>query len=230
MRYEIYCDESCVEALFDKEAHKYAVIGGVWIPADYRGAIKNSINHIKSQYHMLGEMKWNKISPSNEKMYIDLIDLFFSTYQVRFRAICIETEKINHVSFNNGSGELGFYKFYFQLIQHWLLPDNEYYLYVDHKINRNKHRVHDLGKILQYSSNSIIAQAQALPSQQSVLIQLADVLTGSVAASFNSSINEHGSKNNICQRIEQYIGHEIQSTSIAEQKFNVFDINLRKGW
>ena len=32
MNYEVYCDESCVEALFDKESHKYAVIGGVWIP------------------------------------------------------------------------------------------------------------------------------------------------------------------------------------------------------
>ena len=33
MNYEVYCDESCVEALFDKESHRYAVIGGVWIPS-----------------------------------------------------------------------------------------------------------------------------------------------------------------------------------------------------
>ena len=60
MNYEVYCDESCVEALFDKESHKYAVIGGVWIPQESRSELKSALNKIKVKYNLLGEMKWQK--------------------------------------------------------------------------------------------------------------------------------------------------------------------------
>lgn len=230
MKYEIYCDESCVEGLFDKQAHPYAVIGGIWIPAEFRPTLKKEINNLKSKYNKNGEMKWNKIAPSSLAFYREVIDLFFRTYQIRFRAICVETQKVNHTVFNQGNGELGFYKFYFQLIHNWLITDNEYCLFLDHKINGYPHRVNDLKKILQYSTNANILQAQALPSEQSVLIQLADVLTGAVAASFNDELHDGSAKKEICSTIEAYIGHQIRSTAASEQKFNVFDINLRQGW
>ena len=40
MKYEIYCDESCWEALYDKDSHQYASIGGIWIPAEKRQEMK----------------------------------------------------------------------------------------------------------------------------------------------------------------------------------------------
>ena len=52
MNYEVYCDESCVEALFDKESHRYAVIGGVWIPSESRSELKNALNKIKVKYKL----------------------------------------------------------------------------------------------------------------------------------------------------------------------------------
>lgn len=228
MKYEIYCDESCIEALFDKTAHRYIVIGGIWLPAECRAEMKETINGIKQKYGKMGELKWKKVAPSSVAMYKELIDLFFDKYQVRFRAICIEANKVNHSTFNNGNGELGFYKFYFQLIQHWLIDGNEYSLFLDYKVNGHKHRVQELKKILQYSTNASVTMAQALPSKQSLLIQLADVLTGATASSFNGDLK--GSKLEVCRQIEKYIGHCIQGTSIQEQKFNVFDINLRQGW
>ena len=59
MNYEVYCDESCVEALFDKESHRYAVIGGVWIPSECRSELKNALNKIKVKYNLLGRYKKN---------------------------------------------------------------------------------------------------------------------------------------------------------------------------
>lgn len=47
MNYEVYCDESCVEAIFDKSSHKYAVIGGIWIPSESRNDIKAALNKLK---------------------------------------------------------------------------------------------------------------------------------------------------------------------------------------
>ena len=228
MKYEVYCDESCVDALYNKKASPYVVIGSIWIPAECRQQIKDEIKQIREKYSKLGEMKWKKVSPVTADMYKELIDLFFGMYQIRFRAICIKADEVDNDTFNEGSGELGFYKFYFQLVQHWLVPGNEYSIFLDHKINANPHRASTLQRILRTTSPATIRQVQALPSEQSVLIQLADVLTGVVASSFNKTIK--GTKLELAQKIECYLGHPISSTGLMEQKFNVFDINLRKGW
>jgi len=71
---------------------------------------------------------------------------------------------------------------------------------------------------------------QSLPSEQSVLIQLADVLTGVVSSAFNDDNETKESKREVRSHVERYLGHKIIATPPSEQKFNVFDINLRKGW
>lgn len=230
MKYEIYCDESCWEALYDKDSHFYAAIGGIWIPADKRQEIKTLIGEIKEKYGLYGEMKWNHVCPKSVELYKDLINLFFDNQQMRFRAICIKADEVNHNRFNAGSGELGFYKFYFQLIHHWMLMDNSYQVFVDYKTNGYQHRVQELGIILNNTSTAELTQIQALPSEQSVLIQLADVLTGAVASAFNRTKSQSNAKQSVRELIENRLGHCIKATSVVETKFNVFNINLRKDW
>ena len=130
MNYEIYCDESCWEALYDKDSHLYAAIGGVWIPAEKRQEVKTYIGNLKNKYGLHGEMKWNRICPKSVEMYKELVNYFFDDEQIRFRAICIKAAEVNHERFNAGNGELGFYKFYFQLIHHWMLMGNSYQVFV----------------------------------------------------------------------------------------------------
>lgn len=228
MHYEVYCDESCIEALFDKDSHSVTVIGGIWIPADFREEIKKKLRFILDKYHRTEEFKWNKISPSTVEMYEELIQLFFNSYNIRFRAICIHSDQVDNARFNRGDGELGFYKFYYQLIHKWLIDDNSYSIFLDYKVNGNKHRVKDLERILRATSNAEVKQAQAIPSHQSLLIQFADVLTGAVSSSFNEE-NTSESKLRIRKLIEAFLGHRIRGTAPYEQKYNVFDISLRKG-
>lgn len=228
MNYEVYCDETCVEALFDKESHKYAVIGGVWIPSESRSELKIALNKIKEKYNLLGEMKWQKISPSTIDMYKEIIATFFTSDNIRFRAICINSAILDHNKFNHGSSELGFYKFYYLLIQQWLVNDNTYNIFVDYKVNGNRHRVKDLGNILQKTTMATVKQIQSLPSHESILIQLADILSGAVASAHNNE-NTSEAKLAIRSLIEEYLGHKITGTSRLEQKFNIFDINLKKG-
>lgn len=230
MRYEIYCDESCWEALYDKEAHQYAAIGGVWIPADFRQKAKMLINELKTKYGLYGEMKWNRICPRSEELYLELVDMYFQYDEMRFRTICIKSDDVNHERFNAGSGELGFYKFYFQLIHHWMLMGNSYQVFVDYKTNGYQHRVQELGAILNNTSTAELVQIQALPSDESVLIQLADVLTGAVASAFNCAKTDSLSKQRVRNLIEERLGGKIVATSVSESKFNVFKINLRKDW
>lgn len=230
MNFEIYCDESGLEAINDKSAHKYCAIGGIWIPEQYRPILKEKLNSIKHEYNIYGELKWNKVSPLTIQCYKDVIDYFFSTPRIRFRAIIIESSKIDNNVYNNGDAELGFYKFYYQLINRWITENNEYRIFLDHKINANKDRVNELGKILQNSNiNADVKYAQAIHSHESVAIQLADILTGIVFAKFNKKTTSPA-KLELIELVEKHLCKEIQETRRLEEKFNVFNINLRKGW
>ena len=230
MKYEIYCDESCWEALYDKTSHSYAAIGGIWIPAEKRKGIKTFISELKAKYGLYGEMKWNHICPKSVDMYREMVNMFFDDEQMRFRAICIKAAEVNHERFNAGNGELGFYKFYFQLIHHWMIMGNSYHVFVDYKTNGYQHRVRELGTILNNTSTAELTQIQALPSEESVLIQMADVLTGAVASAFNVPRLGSVSKQSVRDLIEKRLGHGIMGTPVGESKFNVFNINLRKDW
>lgn len=231
MNFEIYCDESGIEALTRKDAHLFTAIGGIWMPEDYRPIFKENMNRIKNSYDIKGEVKWNKISPSYYNLYKDLIDYFFQSDQLRFRVILVEASKVDHYRYNGKDGELGFYKFYYQLLHHWIFDFNNYNIFVDLKVNRNKGRLEELKDCLKNANlTSEIHQVQGLPSEESVGIQLADILTGLVNAKFNNEITSTA-KLGLIEYIENsYLGQPITPTPKWNEKFNVFKINLRGGW
>lgn len=231
MDFEIYADESGLEALTDKTAHKFCGIGGIWIPAEHRVTLKQGISTIKAKHNIKGELKWQKISPAYFELYRDVIDFFFISGYIRFRVILIEACKVDHMKFNDEDAELGFYKFYYQLVHHWIFDFNTYNIFLDLKVNRNKGRLKELEKILRNANlTSNIKQVQGLPSEQSAGIQLADLLTGLVVAKFNGEITGKA-KSSIIQYVEEkYLGKPIAATPKWEEKMNVFRINLKGGW
>ena len=52
MDFEIYCDESGLEALTREDAHLFTAIGGIWMPASYRSAFKENMYAIKEKYNI----------------------------------------------------------------------------------------------------------------------------------------------------------------------------------
>ncbi|MEO6286661.1 MAG: DUF3800 domain-containing protein [Dyadobacter sp.] len=231
MDFEVYCDESGLEALTRKDAHLYTGIGGIWIPSDCRDALKHGIAEIKEKHKVYGELKWQKFSPAYYELYKDVIDFFFQSNFIRFRVVLIEATKVDHIKFNNQDAELGFYKFYYQLLQHWIFDFNNYDIFLDLKVNRNKGRLRELEKVLDNANlTSDIKQVQGLPSEQSVGIQLADVLTGLVVAKFNGEITSKG-KLSLIEYVEKaHLSRSISPTGKWEEKLNVFKINLKGGW
>lgn len=230
MNFEVYCDESGLEALTRQDAHRFIAIGGIWMPSDFRTAFKEMMNGIKAKHNINGELKWNKVSPAYLNVYTDLVDYFFNSPELRFRVILIESKTVDNFRFNDKDAELGFYKFYYQLLHHWIFDFNSYDIFLDYKVNRDKGRLKRLKKVL-YASNltSEINQLQALPSHESVAIQLADVLTGLVAAKFNAEISSQAKKKLIALA-ETKLNKAISPTPKWEEKFNVFKINLQGGW
>ena len=231
MDFEIYADESGLEALINKKAHTYCSIGGIWIPAENRLQFKEDLKTIKNQYKIKGELKWQKMSPSYYELYKEIIDYFFKTPFIRFRVILVEASLVDNVKFNNTDAELGFYKFYYQLLHHWIYDFNTYNIFLDHKVNRNKGRFKELERVLDNANlTSDIKQVQGLPSNEQVGIQLADILIGLVASKVNGGVTSKAKLNLIKYVEDAYLGKEIAPTPKWEEKFNVFKINLKGGW
>jgi len=230
MNFEIYCDESCLEALNKKDEHFYMGIGGIWMPSEMRDKFKTDIQTIKLKYNVHGELKWNKVSPKFLPLYKEVIDYFFDSKFIRFRVILVESNKVNLIKFHNSDAELSFYKFYYQMIKTWIYDFNLYDVFVDLKKNRDKGRLKELEKFLDKANFfSDVRMVQGLPSNQSLGIQLADVLTGLVTAKFNNKTTSEA-KSQLIQYVESHLGNTIQATPKTEEKLNIFKINLQGGW
>jgi hypothetical protein len=235
MNYEIYCDESQPDVFWSQsnERAKYLMIGGLWLPAELRQDIKHDIRNIKEEFRIKSEFKWHKVHSSKELFYMALIDLFMKYGdQLRFRCIAVEGDKVDLVKFHESDAELGFYKFYYQAIVHWIFDFNEYRIFCDEKTNRVGDRLKTLRRTLDCSNiSSKIISVQALPSKESVLIQLTDLLLGMASSRLNETVKPESIKEKLIVYLEQRLGVKLLGpTRKIEQKFNIFKINLQGGW
>ncbi len=231
MDFEIYCDESRTEYFYKRNADSehYVIIGGIWIEANKRQEYKAEIKSLRDIHDIYGEFKWNRVSPSRLPFYIALVR-FFSKELIRFRSIVLPANQLDVVRFHEADHELMFYKFYYQLLHHWILDFNRYRIFVDFKSNRLGTRLRTLEKVLQKSNlTSEVLSVQALPSHESDLLQLADVLIGAVGYRFH---HQKGSvaKLAVLNEIESCLGHQIQPTPRREDKFNIFRFRPGGGW
>lgn len=233
MKFEVYCDESRPDLLCsEKPQAKFMVIGSLWLKAEDRQVFKNEIHELRDRHHIGGEFKWNKVSPSRLEFYSDLVDWFAEKGdRLRFRCIAVEHDKVNLIRYHESDQELGFYKFYYQMLHPWIQDFNEYLFFCDFKRNRLRDRLHVLRRCLSAANlSSMVCNVQAIPSVESVLIQLADVLTGVAAARLNDHIKAGSAKFLVIERLELRLGHRIAPTTRNHQKFNVFKIDLTGGW
>lgn len=233
MKFEVYCDESRPDLLASQKSDaRYLMIGSLWLPANLRSEYKSGLHELRDRFNVGGEFKWNKISPSREDFYRGLIAWFFDRGDdLRFRCIAVDRTQVDLKLFHEDDQELGFYKFYYQLLHHWILDFNEYAVFVDFKWNRRRDRLHVLRECLDSANlSSQVERVQALRSDESVLVQLADVLTGAASRRLNQVPAGSDAKEAVAAEIESRLGHPIRATARTEQKFNVFVIDLSGGW
>ena len=222
MKIDIYCDETLPDLFTSSnQLDKNLLIGSLWIESELREDIKQKIKDLRSKHNVWGEIKWSKVSKSKESFYLELVDLFFSYKdRVRFRCIAVNPNEIIW-AYHNDDKELGFYKFYYFVLDKWIRDFNEYSIFCDAKVNRDLSRLNKLHEILITSNRlSYIDRVQALPSKEVVLIQLTDLLLGAASSKLNSIKHTNMAKNNIINKIEQNLGRKIKPTYLDEKKFN----------
>lgn len=236
MLYDVYCDESRQDLIVKKDYinknNQFVCIGGLLIPIVEREKLKISLKELKEKHNLHGELKWGNVSPNKIDFYLDLVDIFFNTSNtIDFRAVVINANHIDNDTFNNSDHELGYYKFYYQLLYHWINPTQRYYIFTDFKTNKDSNRLKNLKEILNRSlGHESVDLIQAINSKESLILQLQNVLMGAVGYKFNYGINgQSDAKKAVVNRIEQHLGHQIRPTSKKCKKFNIFLMDLRKG-
>lgn len=230
---ELYCDESRQDLFYNKEVitenNRYIFIGGICIDHDNRHNIKDKINKLKKKYALVNsELKWNKITSKYVDLYKELIDIYVEN-EIEFRSICIDASQLNLKKFHKSNPELGFYKFYYQLLNNWLDNNLKYIVYTDIKTYKNPSVLKDLKRCLNNINHpTSIEKIYAIESKESVFLQLEDVIMG--AASFKMNYGYSGksqAKLDVMKYLESRIGMEIQPTPKSSKKFNLFNIWLR---
>jgi hypothetical protein len=229
MDFDVYCDESRQQLFTGKQRAGCVVLGSVWLETAQREHLKGRLMELRARHQVGGEFKWQKVSPSRLDFYTDLVELFFGE-PIRFRAIVLAAEEMDAVRFHEADNELMFYKFYYQLLHHWILDQNRYRIFVDTKTNRVASRIRTLERVLRNANlTAEILAVQALPSRQLDLMQLADVLLGAVSYAFNEQTGSTA-KAAVVAAIEQHLGHQIEPTPRAQDKFNIFRFRPQGGW
>ena len=137
-----------------------------------------------------------------------------------------DKSKLDHDYFNLGSHDTFYYKMYYSMLKTILSPENRYYIYIDIKDTRSQNKVNKLREVLCNNvydfTKQMIKNIQQIRSHESELLQLADLLIGSVSYK-NRKLKENSTKVLIVNNIEQKIGQSLSlSTSLFKDKFNLF--------
>ena len=227
MKYVIYCDESRHNG---PDHHRYMAIGGLWVPEPQKLQISRNIRQLSRSLAVNSEAKWNKVSKAKLDGYKGLVDAFFDCEDLRYRVIVVDQSKVDCAKFNQGDAELGFYKFYYQMLKHWILQGNDYLVLLDRKQNSDGNRYRDLRRILgrrAQQAGASIRDLTVVDSARTPLIQICDLLTGSVAASCCGDIKS--AKAQLAEHVVFRAGLfslKLGHSSPAVSKFNIFKIRL----
>ena len=222
--YNIYCDESN-HLEFDKVP--VMVLGSVYIPKDKVGAITERIKEIKQRHGIKPhtEIKWVKVANNKLQCYLDIIDYFFDTDDLHFRAVIVDKPSLNHKKFNQTHDQF-YYKIYFELLSKILDPQNCYFIYLDIKDTRGREKTTKLKEVLCNSmydfDGKIIKSIQQVRSNEIQILQLADLLIGGMQF-LNNAVGTSEAKKAVVERMKERSGYDLtKSTLLREPKTNIF--------
>jgi Protein of unknown function (DUF3800) len=221
--YNVYCDESRLDLINSTiSTNKYMVIGSIWIPRSHKEDIIRLVRAWK-QRHSLShrEIKWTQISRANIDKYLELIDLLFDSEKCKYRAILIDARKID-MRYHNEDPEEAFYKMYYQLLCHPISRNHSYYIYLDGKTNKVRNRVATLQHHLSKRTDGICKLSE-VQSSSNLITQLADLFTGAISASANTSTTS-AFKLRFIEELERRINRKActPNTAAKKDKIDIF--------
>jgi len=175
---------------------RFTVVGGICMHRDTVAGVYKTLSEYRVTLNMKSELKWSKVSDQKQAEYKWLVDYFFAlnnSNHLQFHAIIFDSHQWNHRKYNEGEGDTGLSKLYFQLILHKFMkrcgPSGSLYVCMDHR--NSKTSLEDLKKMLNAAClrdnglDGCLKQLVSKHSHDDDLIQLNDVILGAVCAARN---------------------------------------------
>lgn len=210
-----YCDESCH---LENDYKRYMFLGYVSCAYNQVKAHTDRIRDIKSAHNFYAEIKWNKVSMSKLKFYLDLVDYFFST-DLKFRAIGIDKSNTSCEDFDEY-----YYCMYHNLLIHDINITYTYNVYLDIRDTLSAHKVRKLKELLNIKYGAF-RYVQNINSKESLLLQLADFILGALSYDKNQEIKKNDAKRIIVERIKKHTSGQ-WCDNIDNRETNTFFIDL----
>lgn len=223
--YNVYCDES---GHMEHDRLPVIVLGAVWCPRDRAASIASDLRRIKVQHGLPAsfEVKWVKVSPAKQQFYLDLVDYFFNSDDLRFRAVVVPDKSLlRHAAFGQDH-DAWYYKMYFDMLKVLFTPGDTYRTYVDIKDTRGAQKVAKLHDVLCTNAydfdQNMIERIQLVRSHEMEQLQLADLLIGAVAYA-NRGLQGSEAKLALVAHLRLRTGYTLtRTTLLREEKFNLF--------
>jgi hypothetical protein len=223
--FNIYCDESCH---LEHDGQRSMVLGALWCPAKVARDCNVAIRAIKEKHGLARsfEAKWTKVSPGKLTFYEDLIEYFFQTEDLHFRALIVPDKgKLRHEDYGQTHDDW-YYKMYFDLLKVVLQPHSSYRVFLDIKDSRSAQKVAHLHRVLTNNmydfERKIVQTLQTVRSHEVELLQLCDLLLGAVSYA-NRNLVGSPAKQALVAQIRQRSGYKLTMTTLLrEDKVNIF--------
>jgi hypothetical protein len=174
------------------------VLGGIILSAHHLETFNRFMGNWRLQNRMTAELKWNKVTNQKYAEYLSLVDFFFDAARkrvLRFKCVVLDTHQIDYRTYHYGDKELGFYKFFYQLLLHsfgrHVAPKGRR-LIVHMDQRQSRYGLSDFRTILnrgmrkQYSlTEDLVRVVESINSRLSDVMQVADILMGAVGFQWN---------------------------------------------
>ncbi len=222
------------------------VFGGIIINAADEPHFEATMQKFRVETGMTGELKWAKVSNGKRDEYSLLMDYFFALLNqdcVHYHSLIIDTHRVDHRRFNGGDHELGFYKFYFQLMlkfgRKYCANGQPISLHVRLDERCSKQSLTDIKRMLNHAlrrktghDTRPYKSVEPRNSKTCDMIQIVDIITGAIGYCKNGFHLLPGSNQAKCYLVD-YIA---QHAGVAElgrdtpqriNKFSIWNMRLR---
>ncbi len=220
--FNIYCDESCH---IENDHKDYMLLGCVSSAYNQVKRHTERIKNIKTKHNFYGEIKWSNVSTSQYQFYKELLEYFFDT-DLRYRAVLVDKKKIKNDAFNQDYDTF-YYKMYYYLLNHNKNSMYSYNVYLDIKDTLSAYKVTKLKEILN-TQFGVFNNVQNIRSHESIILQIADLITGALAYNLNNADKKVKAKTDLISLIKKHAPKGLdQNSDYNENKLNLFFIELR---
>jgi hypothetical protein len=228
--YNIYCDESCH---LEHDGQPLMTLGAIWCPLEKTHEIALRLREIKRKHNIASdyEIKWEKVSPGKLDFYIDVVDYFFDSDNLHFRAYVANKQGLRHAEFSQTHDDW-YFKMYFHMLSFLFDPECIYRIYLDIKDSRSAAKTGKLHEILCNNMHDfekrIIDRVQTVHSRDVAQMQLADLLIGAVGYA-NRRLTSSTAKLAIVERMRHRSRYTLlTNTLMRAQKVNIFHWDPRE--